>query len=193
MKTVNTLPEQYEELLSVDLGQDKKLSLFVNLLSIGMMLVMAVGMAFLVPIFSLFEADGFLSLSIRFLVILAALVLYILLHELTHGVTMKLCGAEKVSYGFTGVYAYAGCREFFPKRAYITVALAPVILWGIVLSVVCILVPTPWFWVFYIVQITNISGAAGDLYVIFRFFTLPDEVLIFDTGTAMTVYTPKHE
>ncbi len=193
MKTVKMLPENYQETLSVDLGQNKKLSLFVNLLSIAMMLVMAVGMAVLVPIPSLFAASGLWWLVIRFLVIMAALVLYILLHELTHGITMKLCGAEKVSYGFTGVYAYAGCREFFPKKAYITVALAPVILWGIVLSVVCILVPTEWFWVFYIVQITNISGAAGDLYVIFRFFTLPDDVLIFDTGTAMTVYAPMKE
>jgi hypothetical protein len=34
MKAVNTLPEGYRELLSVDMKKDKKLAVFVNVLSL---------------------------------------------------------------------------------------------------------------------------------------------------------------
>lgn len=47
------------------------------------------------------------------------------------------------------------------------------------------------FWVVYFIQITNISGAAGDLYITFRFRKLPNDILINDTGVEMRVYGNK--
>ena len=40
-----------------------------------------------------------------------------------------------------------------------------------------------------IIQIANIAGSAGDYYVIFHFLFLPDDILVYDTGTAMTIYS----
>jgi len=52
-------------------------------------------------------------------------------------------------------------------------------------------VPTGWFWVVYILQICNISGAAGDLYISFRLRKLPDDILVQDSGVSMRVFSAK--
>lgn len=61
---------------------------------------------------------------------LVCAVVYMVLHELVHGACMKVFGAKKVRFGFTGLYAFAGSIEYFKKAAYIVVALAPLVVWG---------------------------------------------------------------
>jgi hypothetical protein len=122
--------------------------------------------------------------------LLVAILAYMVLHEAVHGITMKLFGCCKVKFGFTGLYAYAGTEEYITKWPYITVALAPVVLWGVVFAVLDFVVPTSWFWWVYILQIINVSGAAGDLYVTFRLLRLPRNILVQDQGVHMTVFCP---
>jgi hypothetical protein len=111
------------------------------------------------------------------------------LHELVHGIFMKHYSGVKPKYGFTLLYAYAGSTAYFNKKSYIIIALAPVVIWGIVLGVLCAVLPVSWFWVFYFIQMGNISGAAGDAYVTYKMLTFPKDILVNDTGVAMTVYT----
>ena len=192
MKVTQHLPEDYREVYAVDLEKNKKSALYVNLLAVLITILMVIGMNFIIPLSSLFEDHlGAPALIVRMLVMIALLIAYIVLHEVTHGIAMKLCGCKKITYGFSGMYAYACASEFFRKTPYLFVALSPVFLWGVVLSVVGLLVPESWFWVFYVIQIANIAGAAGDYYVAFHFFYLPDDILVYDTGTAMTVYSQK--
>ena len=72
-----------------------------------------------------------------------------------------------------------------------TIALAPIVLWGIVLAALNMLVPVEWFWVVYIIQIGNISGGTGDLYVTWKFSKMPDDILVHDSGIEMEVYSAK--
>jgi len=116
---------------------------------------------------------------------------YMVLHEMVHGIAMKAFGTKKVKYGFTGMYAFAGSDDYYDRKAYIFIALAPVVLWAIILAIVNILVPAAWFWVIYIIQICNISGAAGDLFVTVRFSRFPEDILVKDSGVGMTVYARK--
>ena len=190
MKAARTLPEGYQEIFTIDLQKDKKTALKVNLLAVLIGVCLAVPMHFLVPISTAFGMrGGLLAYSIRFVALLLLLTLYIVLHELVHGVAMKLCGTKKVRYGFTGLYAFAASDDFYGKKAYIFIALAPIVLWGIVLAVVNLLVPVEWFWVIYFVQITNLSGAAGDLFVTIRFSRLPKDILVQDYGVGMKVFS----
>ena len=190
MKAVKTLPEDYKEICSVDLQKDKKTALLVNLIALILAAALVVPALFLVPISTLFDMSrGLGRYAIRFAVLLVLMIAYMVLHELVHGIAMKLCGTEKVKYGFTGMYAFAGSDDYYGKKAYIFIALAPVVLWGVVLAVVCPLVPDDWFWVVYLIQITNISGAAGDLYVTARFSRFPKDILVRDYGVGMTVYS----
>lgn len=75
------------------------------------------------------------------------------------------------------------------KKAYIFIALAPVVLWGIVLAVINAFVPEAWFWVVYLLQVINLSGAAGDLFVTVKFSRFPKDILVRDYGVGMTVYS----
>lgn len=190
MKAVAHLPEYYKEILRIDLQKDKKLVLIVNILAIVIAVVLAVPAHFVVPIFSLFNMEsGFGNYLLRFVVLLLAIILYMVLHELVHGAVMKLCGTKKVKYGFTGMYAFAGSDDYYDKKAYLIIALSPVVLWGILLAVWSCFVSPEWFWVIYLVQITNLSGAAGDLFVTVKFLKLPKDILVKDYGVSMVVYS----
>lgn len=190
MRSVEKLPEGYREIYAIDLQKDKKLSLLVNGLALAIAALLAVPMAFVVPIAPLFNMEnGISEYMLRFAAILVFMIVYMVLHELVHGIAMKLCGTKKVNYGFTGLYAFAGSQDFYAKKPYIFIALAPVVLWGIVLAVINPFVPIEWFWVVYFIQMMNLSGAAGDLYVTVKFSRLPNDILIQDYGVGMKVYS----
>ena len=190
MRAVEQLPEGYREIYSVNLQKDKKMAFWINAAAALIGIAMAVPMAFVVPISTLFDMEaGFAAYIIRFAALMVLSVAYIILHEAIHGVAMKICGTKKIRYGFTGMYAFAGSDDYYDKSAYIFIALAPVVFWGIVLAAVNCVVPVEWFWVIYMVQIMNISGAAGDLFVTQRFLRMPKDILVRDMGVSMTVYS----
>ena len=190
MKAVKTLPEGYKEFYSIDLQKNRKISLIVNLLAVIITALLLVAMNFLVPISTLFDMEnGIGSYMIRFVSLMVLIIAYMVLHELTHGIAMKNCGTKKVKYGFTGLYAFAGSEDYYDKKAYIFIALAPVVLWGFVIAIINPFVPIEWFWVVYIIQIINLSGAAGDLFVTVKFFGFPKDILIKDYGVGMTVFS----
>ena len=189
MNTTLTLPEGYREALRIDLQSNRKELLLVNGLSLALFLLLAIPAHMRVPVSTLFDRSDMGLYLLRFVLLLAGLVAYIFLHELVHGIFMKRYSGIKANYGFTGLYAYAGSSAYFDKRHYIIIALAPVVIWGVVLAVVAALLPSAWFWVAYFIQLANLSGAAGDLYVTWKLSRLPSDLLVNDTGAAMTVYT----
>ena len=190
MKAVKELPVGYKKIFSVNLQKDKKIATIINVGAILIAVLMAVPMNFYIPISTLFDfTQGVKNYFTRFIVLMVSMIAYLILHEAVHGIAMKICGTKKVKYGFTGLYAYAGSDDFYDKKSYIFIALAPVVLWGIVLAVVNCFVPENWFWVVYFIQISNISGAAGDIYVTAKFSKMPSDILVTDCGVGMTAYS----
>ena len=188
MKALENLPEGYHEIYAIDLQKNKKMSILVNALAIIIAVAMIIPMHLIVPFSTLFGQDY----TTRMIVWVVLLIAYMVLHELIHGVAMKLCGTKKVKYGFTGMYAFAGSNDYYSKKPYIFIALAPVVLWGIVLAVVNPFVPVDWFWIVYLIQVCNLSGAAGDLFVTVKFSRMPKDILIRDYGVGMTVYSQEN-
>ena len=190
MKAYSALPEGYSEIFSLDLQKNKKANITVNLLAVIIGVLMIVPMHFYIPITELFSYEQGESLFlIRFFALLILSIVYIVLHEMVHGIAMKICGTKKVKYGFVGQYAFAGSEDYYNKKAYIFIALAPIIFWGIVLLIVQLFVPAEWFWIIYLIQVFNISGAAGDLYVTVLFSRMPKDILIYDYGVGMSVFS----
>ncbi len=190
MKAFQFLPDGYKEIFSIHIQRDKKIALVVNLLGVLIMLAFAIPMHFLVPITSVFSMEkGMGEYIFRFCCALIFLVVYMVLHELIHGITMKMCGTKKVKYGFTGMYAYAGSEDYYDKKSYIVIALAPIVVLGAIIAIINAFVPLEWFWIVYYVQLANLSGAAGDIYVSARFSRLPKDILVQDSGLGMTVYS----
>ena len=191
-KAVQILPEGYKEILSVDMAGDKKLAVIINGLALVIAAVMAAVMVFIVPIDSLFEGNQTEAQRvIKMLTLVVGMVLYLVLHEAVHGIAMKYYGCQKVRFGFKGAYAFAATDDYLPRKPYVVIALAPIVVWGAVFAVMNLLVPADWFWIVYILQICNISGAAGDLYISLRLRKLPDDILVQDSGVSMNVYSAR--
>lgn len=193
MKTCFTLPDSYTELQQIDLQKNPKLALLVNVLGLLIFVLGAVIGHLFVPIHTFYSmSEGSGLYFVRLAVMAGGMILYIFLHEFVHGIFIKRYSGRKAEYGFTGMYAYAGSKAYFNKKNYLVIALAPVVLWGIVLTALLLIVPEYWFWSAYLIQLANLSGAAGDLYVVWTFSRMPEDILIQDTGVAMTVYAPNH-
>ena len=194
MHAIQKLPENYETSLELNLQKDKKTALKVNGLAVGLtFILMLIGIAIHPLNFDLDTDEAFKSFIIKMIVISISYIAYIILHEFTHGIAMKHYGGMKVQYGFTGLYAYAGSRDdYFDRYAYIRIALAPLVIWGIVFLILNIVLPKDWFWVIYFLQIGNISGAAGDIFVSWKVSKMPETLYVRDTGIDMTIYDRKN-
>ena len=192
VRTTKDLPREYREAAQINLQSNKKELLLVNGAAILIAVVMAVIAVLFVPVSSFFDIPSPKPTILRIGVMLLGMLAYIVLHEAVHLIFMRaFCREVKPTFGFTGVYAYAASRAYFNRRDYLTIGLSPVVIWGIVLIVLNILVPRPWFWVVYFVQIINVSGAAGDLYVTVRMLRMPNTLLVQDDGASMRIYLPK--
>lgn len=126
----------------------------------------------------------------------AALIVYIPLHELTHGAVMFALSGVPPKYGLKLPYAYAGSTVWFDRASHIVTALAPVLLWGAALQAAIALLPPEWFWPLWIVQISNLSGSAGDIYCAWKLARMKGDILIQDTGVRMRLakrIPPKEE
>ena len=190
MRKFENLPDDYREIYSIDLQKDKKMSVIVNGLAIVIAALLAIPMNFVVPFYTMFNLEnGTKDMLIKYGVLIALMITYMILHEIVHGIAMRICGTKKVKYGFTGLYAFAGSKDFYDIKSYIFIALAPVVLWGVILGVVNLFVPIGWFWVVYLIQIVNLSGSAGDLFVIIKFSRLPKDILVQDYGVGMKVFS----
>ncbi len=188
MKAYRALPEGYQEKLKINLQKDRKAMLTVNIAgSIVMVLVFVIG-HFIVPLSAFFGVPSS-GKMIRLLVALLGYAVYMVLHELTHAAVMKAVGGGKVVFGFTGIYAFAGSHEdYFDKISYRCIALAPLVVWTIIICAVAPVLPADWFWPLWFVQAGNVGGAAGDVYVTLKLWKAPASILVKDTGIDMTVY-----
>ena len=188
-----TLPEDYEKAFGIDLQSDKKTYLIVNLSALAVAAVLFLIGCLIVPFRTLYADVSVSVVLLRTGVLIAGAVAYIILHELVHGITMRYYGSKTVKYGFTGNYAFAGSSDYYDRASYLVITLAPVVFWGVVLLILCLVLPASWFWVAYMIQIFNISGAAGDAYVTFRLLRSPRDILISDSGVRMEVYKRRDE
>lgn len=184
MRCLSELPEGYSKILSIDFQKDKKLMLRINAAA----LIAAAVMGFAAGL--IMTKEDLLNFgAVKILITLAAMLIYLVLHEFVHGMTMKLFGSKTLKYGFTGIYAYAGSSDYFNRNMYAVTALAPVVIWGIVLLILNLICGSEWFLAVYLIQICNIAGSVGDMYVVSRLTKLPKDVLILDSGVAMEFYS----
>ena len=184
MNNFTELPNGYKEILKIDLQKNTKLAVLVNVMAL------IIGVVMLIPLLSeSIRTAVFKSAFEKSYIKLAAMSVGMVLHELVHGILMKKFSGVKPKYGFTGLYAYAGSTAYFDRKHYIIIALAPIVIWGIVLAVLQFAVPDSWAWIVYFIQIINISGAAGDIYVTYKMSRLPADILVNDVGVSMTVYS----
>lgn len=194
MNTID-LPERYERIKEIDLVRNRKEVIIVNVISAAIVAVMLVFgiLAFGTSRFDdMLRTETFEELNDFIFKCIITVILgmaSIVLHEIIHSIFMKaLCKECKLKFGFRLFYIYAKSDAYYTKRSYNIIACAPLLIIGILSAIACIVLPHEWSWVFYIIEVLNVSGAAGDIYVFSIITRMPEDILISDIGTSMSVY-----
>lgn len=185
MKTTVQLPETYRLLQTIDLEKNKRQMIIVNILALVVAVVMFVPMIIWEP-----ESATFVDDLPEVILLVAGIFGYIVLHEAVHGVCFWAFSGEKPRFGWKSAYAYAASDAYYPRWPYLTIALAPVVLWGVMLGVLAAVLPVKWYWLVQVIQLMNLSGAAGDMYVTWLLCRMPADILVQDAGVAMQVFAP---
>ena len=127
-ESVQTLPEITIKPFH-DLSKDRKLAILLNL--VGAALFILMGWFFLTTASLLRTDQDSLSWTIEFsdlLLLLLAVPVVILLHELVHGLFFWVFTRHRPRFGVKALYAYAAAPDWFiPRGTFIWVALSPLV------------------------------------------------------------------
>lgn len=188
------LPEEYVLDKVIDAKEDMKIKV---IFTVGSFIIFAVVLAFFLPyLIDNYPVDG--QLNDRYnaaLTLMLSMVVYVVLHELTHGVFYKIFTREKLTFGLTLTVAYCGVPNLYLKKVPALVsALAPFVVFSIVFGVPLLFITNYWTYVILAALFSlHFSGCIGDLYVsillIFKY--KGKDVLVNDTGPKQTFYIKK--
>ena len=130
------------------------------------------------------------------LTFIACLIIYIILHELTHGLFFKIFTHEKLTFGLSLTVAYCGVPKLYVKKwpMFVT-TLAPFTVFLFVFGLPIIFIDNIIFYsVFSLLLGFHVGGCVGDLYgatiMLFK-YRKNKELLINDTGPKQTYYIKK--
>lgn len=183
VKATPTLPADYELFQTVDLNKDKKKLVLIQVIFILVALVMVfIAIYFDLPM----KNDLPIYLKIGITVVLAFI--YMMVHELMHGLFIFILSKDKPTFGFRFPYLTTGSKYYYSKQNFMMILLAPVVILGIILLASLFLIPENLFMSMYIVTGLNFAGSAGDYLQAFMNKGLSKDVLIKDDGLNTTYY-----
>lgn len=189
------LPVSYALHRTIDLSKDKRLMIGLNIF--GLVMLFPFGWLFsaiaasLRPMNQAQDVNLSTYSAITYLVvIISVIVLFVVLHEVVHGIFFWVITGSRPNFGFKGAYAFAAAPEWFvPRNPYLWIGLSPLLV--ISLAGVGLIAVVPAKLLFPIIAglIFNAVGSVGDLYVVFWLFRRPPTDLIQDQGDKISVYS----
>lgn len=193
MRTCFTLPDGYAETDYVNLYANRRVYRNLNIASFF------IGAAVIAAGWLWRGFDGLLAriksgmnaYFLWLLILAVSVIAYLALHELTHGLCMRLFSGIRPHYGRKGVLLFTGSEAYFSRRDYIVTTLAPVVVFAVLFALLSVFLRDEWFWLAAALQLANLGGAVGDYYMIYRALRQPKSALFRDSGVAVTIYTEK--
>ena len=199
MKAYRSLPEGYREAFHID-ARNKKVGILLNLVALGI-LAIVVGIAFLpVLLWGMPKSEGtmgFWETELLLLGWVAAMFVYLVLHELTHGVAYRVLTGSKLTFGMSWSCAFCGVPNIYTYRRTALIALlAPLVLFTVLLSALTagmFFVHPMLYWASVALFGLHLGGCSGDGYMAFLllFKYKHPRLLMRDTGPEQWIYLPK--
>ena len=187
-----SLPEGYREVYHID-AKDKKTGLKLTVGAAAIFAVLAI-LLFLFADLSEFDFDNMLLFDG---VLLAAMLIYIVLHERVHGAVYKAMTHQKLTFGLTWSAAFCGVPDIYTyRKTALSSLVAPLTVFTLILLPLTIwlrTVNTGWYIVSGLLFALHFSGCVGDMYVTGLFLTKfkDPRTLMRDTGPAQWMYEPE--
>ena len=193
MRTCFTLPDGYEETDYVNLYTNRRLYRALNTASF------LIGAAVLAVGYFWQGFDALLALLKRgmsdyllwILILAAGIIAFYTLHELTHGLCMRLFSGIRPHYGKKGLMLFTGSEAYFCRRDYVITALAPALLFTPLFALLTVFLKDEWFWLALGLQLAILGGIVGDVYMTGKALRQPKSALFRDSGVGVTIYTEK--
>lgn len=182
----STLPAGYRPHGSVDLKRDRQQLLAVQVVAVLIVAVM-VGPVLLLDLLPAGSWGTWVTVAVT----VAACLTYGAAHELTHGAALRLLCDARPTVAVRFPYLVTGSPAYLGRRSFAAVALAPSVVWGVVLLVLLVVVPAPWALTVFVVAVLNFAGSSGDYIQAYAAARLPPEALIQDDGRTTTVFLPR--
>ena len=193
MKPVQTLPATYIKINRIDLKQNIKLAILLNLAAIPIFLGFGL---LLLRYIAAVRPDarllwGALGGLPDLLLLLVGLFVIVVIHEMVLGIFFWYFTHSRPNFAFKVLYAYASAPDWYiPRNQYVIIGLAPITLITLVGMLLILVLPIYAVAVTFILVSFNAAGAVGDLAVTGWLLTRNSNLLICDEGDAATVYGP---
>ncbi len=185
------LPEGYKEAMHIN-AKDLKVGIIMNLLALIPVVIFMVAAVLLMMLPS-YEADtefdygGLLMFAILYII-------YIVLHELTHGAAYKILTRQKLTFGLTPTVAFCGVPHIYTYRKAALIAIcAPFAVFTVVFGALTAVMYFSNTWLYIVSALlfsVHFGGCIGDLWLTFLLcakFKDP-RVLMRDTGPEQWIY-----
>ena len=183
----NELPENYELVKTID-AKNAKTVIWMNVIGLAIFIVSIIPFLLLKE-YSLRNVEP-KDLLIFLGVYLILTVVYVIMHELTHGLVYKIMTKQKLTFGLTLSCAFCGVPKIFVTRKTALLAiLAPFVLYTLVFVPILILMPANMISLAILLVFgTHTCGCVGDLYGTIVLISLKGELLMNDTGPKQTFF-----
>lgn len=118
--------------------------------------------------------------------------IYIVLHEITHGVVYKIFTKKKLSFGFIGSVAYCGVKDIYTtKTTAICAILAPFVLFNFIFIPLLVFVNNMnWYFGISFLFAAHIAGCSIDVYeallILFKYHK--KDLIMYDNGPEQYFY-----
>ena len=179
------LPQGYESVLTID-ATDKKFALRMNLAALIPMvpaMLLAWRMIWNTPV-AYFPQ--------KMLGFFAAMLLYVVLHELVHGVAYRVLTHRKLTFGLKLTCAYCGVPDIYCyRRTALISLLAPFTVFTILFAALALFLDDTMLRACAVILLgMHLGGCSGDLYDSWLYLTRFRDplTLMRDTGPAQTFY-----
>ncbi|MCM1131432.1 MAG: DUF3267 domain-containing protein [Roseburia sp.] len=187
------LPEGYNEIFHID-AKNKKTGLVFTLFSLVLTILPLAILLLIYFCTKEFEFELSYKTSLYLLALAIAMILYIVLHELVHGIAYKALTKQKLTFGISWSCAYCGVPNIYVYRKASMIALiAPFTVFSLLFGSLVI-----WFYfldgaLFFLMSLLfsiHVGGCVGDLYMFTLFlFKYKDKILLMkDTGPEQFLY-----
>ncbi|MGC9347606.1 MAG: DUF3267 domain-containing protein [Anaerolineae bacterium] len=124
-----------------------------------------------------------------FLEVLLLSAVAVIAHELLHALGFWAFTGERATFGFKGLYAYAGAPDWYlPRNQHIVTLLLPFVVISGVGILVMAVVPAALLTEVVLVLILNAAGAVGDLAALVWLLTKPRSAYVNDHGDSLIVF-----
>lgn len=182
------LPENYKLDKTIDM---KKMStnIFLNVINI---LFVIISFLILIPLkFKEIKFDNLIELSIVMFIVLIGFIIYIVLHELTHGLFYKIFTKQKLTFGVSLTYAYCGVPNIYVrKKEAIIACLSPLIIFSIIFLTLIFILPPNYINLSIIILFSfHFGGCSGDIFLsLILLIKYDKDTYIKDTGPTQYIY-----